>query len=112
MGMRTILLVGLVALTAGCAGPSVKEYAAPDGTTVKAVKCPSDPQKCYQAASDSCPERTYQIISSESHAGGLAADVLPGPVTWYGFTYACGPSDGKLASVPFQGQQFTPPPRR
>ena len=50
------------------------------------------------------------MISSESHAGGLVADVLPGPVTWYGMTYTCGPSDGKMPEFKFAGQQYTPPP--
>jgi hypothetical protein len=37
------------------------------------------------------------------------ADVLPGPVTWYGMTYACGPSDGRMPDFKFVGQQYVPP---
>jgi hypothetical protein len=40
-------------------------------------------------------EARIKILNSESHAGGLLADILPGPVTWYTMTYVCGASDGK-----------------
>lgn len=49
------------------------------------------------------------MLDSESHAGGLVADVLPGPVTWYGMTFACGPSDGRMPSFAFRGQTYRPP---
>jgi hypothetical protein len=51
---------------------------------------------------------SYQVLDSESHAGGLLADILPGPVTWYGMTYSCGPSDGRLPSFAFKGQHDLP----
>jgi hypothetical protein len=47
---------------------------------------------------------SYQIVESESHAGGLFADIFPGPVTWYA-CYTCGPSDGYLADFPFRGSR-------
>ena len=43
-----------------------------------------------------CRGGSYQILDSESHAGGLLIDAIPGPVTWYTMTYTCGPSDGRL----------------
>ena len=102
-------LVSLAAL-AGCSTPAVTEFASPDGSKIKTVKCVSDAQKCFASAAQSCPgEGTYRVVSSESHAGGIFADVLPGPVTWYGMTYACGPSDGKMPEFRLQGQQYTPP---
>jgi hypothetical protein len=95
---------------ASCAAPSVSEYKAPDGTSVKTVKCTSDAAKCFNVAAQSCPEPgTYRVVSSHSNAGGLIADILPGPVTWYSMTYACGASDGKMPDFKFVGQQFTPP---
>src|SRR5262249_13549150 len=39
---------------------------------------------------------SYQILYSDIHPGGLLADILPGPVTWYTMSYVCGPSDGKI----------------
>lgn len=109
--MRSILLLAIAGVLAGCVSANVREFAAPDGTKGKTVKCNSDVQKCFAAASESCGSGTYQVISSESHAGGLLADVLPGPVTWYGMTYVCGSSDGKMPSFTYQGQSYSPPPQ-
>lgn len=101
------LTFGLVS----CAAPSVKEFKAPDGTSVKTVKCTSESSKCFVAASQSCGgDGTYRVISSESHAGGIAADFIPGPVTWYAMTYVCGPSDGKMPEFKWAGPVYTPPP--
>jgi hypothetical protein len=38
----------------------------------------------------------YQVIESESHPGRLLENTMPGPVTWYGMTYQCGPYEGKM----------------
>src|SRR5258708_40052802 len=103
--LRLVAVLAAVAI-AGCASGSIKEFRAPDGTSVKTAKCPSDPAKCFALASQSCPDGgIYRVVGSESHAGGLLADVLPGPVTWYGMTYICGPSDGKMPDFKFGGQQ-------
>ena len=108
--LKLIPLLSITLLSA-CATSTVKEFQAPDGTAVKTVKCTSDTTKCFALASQSCPNGgTYRALSSESHAGGLLADVLPGPVTWFGMTFACGPSDGKMPDFKFAGQQYTPPP--
>jgi len=110
MKSRTIPLVA-AALMAGCATTTVKEYQAPDGTSIKTVKCTSDPTKCFEQASKSCSNGgSYRVISSESHAGGLIADLMPGPITWYSMTFACGPSDAKMPDFKFTGERFTPPP--
>ncbi len=110
--MRVHYLLRLAVTTVvlgGCASAPA-EFQAPDGTKLKMVKCSSDKQECFVAASQSCAAGgTYRVISSESHAGGLLADVMPGPVTWYGMTYACGPSDGKMPDFKFQGQQYVAP---
>jgi hypothetical protein len=102
----------VIALSAtGCATTSVQEYQAPDGTTVKTVKCVSENSKCFAQATQSCSGNgTYRVISSESHAGGMLADLVPGPVTWYSITYACGPSDGKMPEFKFTGERYVPPP--
>ncbi|MDZ4201384.1 MAG: hypothetical protein U1C96_04460 [Gallionella sp.] len=110
MKFQSIFLVAAL-LLAGCTTTNVKEYQAPDGTSIKTVKCTSDPSKCFEQASQSCSsEGSYRVISSESHAGGLIADIFPGPVTWYSMTYACGPSDGKMPDFKFTGERYTPPP--
>lgn len=109
--MNRYSLLLLVAALAACATTSVQEFKAPDGTSVKTVKCTSDPAKCFAVASQSCPnDGTYRVISSESHAGGIAADIIPGPVTWYAITYACGLSDGRIPDFKWVGPQYTSPP--
>ena len=110
MFTRIFVTLFSIASLVGCASPAVKEFQGPDGSKVKTVKCTSDPQKCFELASQSCPNGgTYRVLSSESHAGGMLADWIPGPVTWYGMTYACGASDGKLPEFKHQGQRYTPP---
>jgi hypothetical protein len=83
-------------------------FIGPSGKPVYKTSCKSSTADCYQEASRYC-RGAYQIVSSESHAGGLFADLIPGPVTWYSMSYACGPSDGRLASFPFRGRQYQAP---
>ncbi len=109
--MKSLLALPLIGISAGCATTSVSQFQAPDGTASKTVKCSSDATKCFAAATQSCPgDGTYRVIGSAGRAGGLAADVLPGPVTWYYMTYVCGPSDGVMPEFKFTGQQYVPPP--
>lgn len=116
--MKFFATIFSLVFLAGCATSTVSEFRGPDGSTVKSIKCTSDPQKCFVAATQSCPNGTYRVISSESHAGGAFADLIPGPVTWYGMSYSCGPSDGKMPDFKFQGPRDTPlvmpssPPQR
>ena len=109
--MKILLLLVPIVLVYGCASPAVSEFKSPDGVSIKKVKCTSDPTKCFTTASVSCPsEGTYRVISSQSNAGGFALDLIPGPVTWYAMTFACGPSDGKMPDFKFVGQQYIPEP--
>lgn len=111
VNMKIIFLHILIGLLSGCATASVSEFRAPDGTAIKTVKCTSDPTKCFELASQSCPtDGVYRVISSKSNAGGLAADIIPGPVTWYYMTFSCGPSDGVLPDFKFVGSRYSPPP--
>ena len=77
-------------------------------STVICVRAPSA-RRCYEQATRDCRGGPYQILDSESQAGGLLADILPGPVAWYTMSYACGPSDGRLAAFPFRGPRYKPP---
>lgn len=111
--MKNIIFAcaAFILVLSGCATTSVSEYKTPDGTAVKTVKCTTDTAKCFAQASKSCSDGgTYRVISSESHAGGILADLFPGPVTWYSMTYACGSSDGKMPEFKFTGDHYTPPP--
>jgi hypothetical protein len=107
---RIPLLLAAGLFVAGCETTSISQFQSPDGAAIKTVKCTSDPAKCFSAATQSCPgEGTYHVVSSQSRAGGIAADVIPGPVTWYYMTFVCGPSDGKMPDFKFAGQQYVPP---
>jgi hypothetical protein len=98
-------------LIAGCATTKVSDLRAPDGTNMKTVKCSSDSQKCFASAIESCKETNglYKVVASHSNAGGTVADLFPGPVTWYGMTYVCGASDGKMPEFQFRGQPYVAP---
>ncbi len=109
--LKTILSLLVSAIAASCATTNVSQFQSPDGSVVKTVKCNTDRAKCFAAATASCPGTgTYRVLSSESRAGGIAADLMPGPVTWYYMTFACGPSDGKMPDFKFAGQPYVPPP--
>lgn len=109
--MKTRYLSIALVLIAGCASTKVSDLRAPDGTSMKTVKCAGDSQKCFVSATESCSESKglYRVVSSHSNAGGTVADIFPGPVTWYGMTYVCGPSDGKMPEFKFRGQPYVEP---
>jgi hypothetical protein len=103
-----LLCIAAIGLS-GCmetAGPS---FNGPSGAALNTAKCSQSSVGCLQKASQVCGGQ-YSVVDSESHSGGLLADVLPGPVTWYGMTYQCGPSDGKMPTFAFRGQQFVDSP--
>ena len=113
MRFWNIAAAGLVAVVtsglSGCmetAGPALN---GPSGKPLSTAKCSYSSSGCLQQASQACAG-PYQVLDSESHAGGLVADILPGPVTWYTLTYQCGPSDGKMPTFAFRGQQFVDSP--
>lgn len=98
----------LVAL-ALMAHPAIAEsFRAPDGSILSVAKCKSSSTDCLRQASRSC-DGPYQVLDSESHAGGLFADAIPGPVTWYSMAYRCGPSDGAMPAFQFRGPTYRPP---
>jgi hypothetical protein len=101
------MLIGAFVALSDCNSPSSSSFVGPSGEQVQSVKCTQSPQGCYDEASKIC-KGPYQVLDSESHAGGEFADVLPGPVTWYGMSFSCGKSDGRLASFAFRGQPYVP----
>lgn len=108
--MKATVCIAIAVLVSACAATSVNQVRAPDGTSLMTVKCSADSAKCFAAATDSCTAPgTYRVVSSASRAGGIAADLIPGPVTWYYMTYVCGPSDGRMPDFAFQGQTYVPP---
>ena len=103
-----ILFFALGALSA-CASSNGEDIPGPSGKPLKETKCNGSPTACLKTAAASC-KGPYQVIDSSSNAGGIFADVLPGPVTWYRMRYQCGPSDGRMPTFAFRGQSYTPPP--
>lgn len=115
---RSVLLALVASCLCGCMTEQ-SSFTAPSGATVSKAKCSASPNGCFQEASKTC-SGPYQVIDSESHAGGALADLVPGPVTWYSMTYQCGPSNGQMPTFAFRGapvvvrpvvfQQALPPP--
>lgn len=101
------LLLTSAALS-GCVS-SQEPIQGPSGQTIQETKCNGSPNACLKAAAKEC-KGPYQVIDSSSNAGGLVADIFPGPVTWYRMTYQCGKSDGRMPTFQFRGQSYTPPP--
>jgi hypothetical protein len=95
----------LIFFMTACVKPSSESYVGPSGKTISSVKCTSSPKGCFVEANKIC-KGSYAVISSESHAGGLIADIIPGPVKWYGMTFQCGKPNGKQPKFPFEGQRY------
>lgn len=106
--IRIIAAVGLSASLSACQTASTDSFTGPTGAQVQSTKCSQSPQACFKTASATC-KGPYQVIDSHSNAGGLVADLIPGPVTWYSMTYQCGRSDGAFPKFPFRGSTYSAP---
>jgi hypothetical protein len=100
--MRVTTMVATAIVLSGCVAASTERFVAPDGAQALTTKCSQAPTACLQEATATC-RGTYRVLDSYSKAGGLAADVLPGPVTWYYMTYSCGQADGAFPQFPLRG---------
>lgn len=111
MGAFKVLLqlMAIVLWVSACEPSRPVSFAGPDGATVQKVKCKGEQGQCFSQASEMCGRGSYQVVDSESHAGGWLADVFPGPVTWYSLTFQCGPSDGRMPDFPFEGPEYVAP---
>jgi len=104
-----MVLIVFVWPLAGCVSSTSDSIPGPSGIAMTEAKCSGSPRGCMKQAADMC-KGPYQVIDSSSNAGGIVADVLPGPVTWYRMSFQCGKSDGRMPTFPFRGQQYSPPP--
>jgi hypothetical protein len=78
---KSMMLFASMALLAGCnIGPQVKSYTGPTGEKVSTVRCTRETSPCFEKASEACNGKSYRVTNSYRNAGGLFADVLPGPV--------------------------------
>lgn len=81
---------GILATLLACGGGSTSHVTAPDGKPALKVKCKGDRADCLEMAGVSCGTSGYHILSEDAHSGGLAADLLPGPVPWWTMVVKCG----------------------
>ena len=90
----------------GCsATPKVKSYIGPTGEKISTIRCTRDTSPCFEKASEVCNGGSYRVTDSYRNAGGLWADVFPGPVTWYTMSIICGSSDGLMPTFPIRGSE-------
>lgn len=80
----------------------------PDGRPIHQTTCQGSNADCYQEARQTC-KGNYQVLDSNSTSGGIFADAMPGPITWYRMTYACGATNGAVARFPHQGGIYEGP---
>lgn len=106
---KYLFLTCACAILSACVQPQQTTAIGPSGQAMQTAKCSQSPSGCYQKASETC-SGPYQVLDSYSKSGGLVADIIPGPVTWYYMTYQCGRGDGAAPTFPFRGQQYTPIP--
>ena len=86
----------------------IEHITSPSGFVVNYTKCARKASICMNRTAQYC-NGPYQVIDSESHAGGAFADTIPGPVTWYSMVFLCGKSDGRFPKFEFRGPQFQMP---
>ena len=105
---RAVALLAALVL-GGCSSAQESSVVGPSGRQMHIAKCNQSPTACYKSASDTC-SGPYRVLDSYSKAGGLVADAMAGPVTWYYMTYECGQGDGVTPTFAFRGQQYVPAP--
>ena len=67
------------------------------------IDCRSDTAKCLNEAAEICDKSDYKVVNSWSNAGGLLADLIPGPYTWYHMEIVCGLPNDKQPTFEFRG---------
>src|SRR5262249_8026577 len=100
--MLRLLLLSTAGVSLSACTTTGDAFTTPSGPTANTAKSNNSRDACFKKASQTCGG-PYQVLESESHAGGALADLFPGPVTWYVMTYQCGPSDGRLPEFAFRG---------
>lgn len=106
---RFFVVFACAAALSGCVSSSSEDIQGPSGATVHQAKCTGNSNGCLKTASQIC-KGPYQVLDSSSNAGGVIADIMPGPVTWYRMSFQCGKSDGRMPTFAFRGQSYRPPP--
>ncbi len=84
----------------------VVAFAAPALAEEHRASCKGNSRDCLHAAKKTCGG-TFTPTASESHAGGLASDKIPGPVMWYSMQFKCG-GKGGTPKFAFNGPAYVP----
>jgi len=82
---------------------------APDGRDALEVKCKSDRANCLEEAGADCGASGYYVMSEDSHSGGWAIDLMPGPVPWWTMLVRCGRAPEGYVAPPVAAASVTPP---
>ena len=106
--MKIVVAAVLIVAVSGCVPEEPTTFATPSGRSAHTVRCIGDSGQCMQKAAATCSGR-YQVLDSYSNAGGLVADIIPGPVIWSTLTFACGATDGQIPTFPFRGERMSMP---
>jgi len=83
-------LSGMSIVLSGCAGNGEVVRASAYGEAAYKTKCTNTPESCIEDAYKRCNGGTFSTIYSDAHSGGIIADFIPGPTTWYALTFKCG----------------------
>ena len=105
--MKTLIIAACLMVSTPALA-DVTSFRGPAGQTVYKTTCKIDESECYQDAAAVCG-KSYQVLGSESHSGGILADLFPGPIKYYSMSFACGASDGRIAQFPHHGPYYQPP---
>ena len=86
--MKKILLLLSLLLVVGCVSSSGSAFVSPEGESIYYTKCNVSEEGCLKDIAENCPSG-YNTINTETHMGGILADLIPGPVRWWSITYSC-----------------------
>jgi hypothetical protein len=75
------------------------------------VKCKVTSKKCVDRARGVCGGH-FNVLHSESHAGGLLGDKTPGPIRWYTLVYECPNSKYGDPEFSYHGSYSDPEPEQ
>jgi hypothetical protein len=100
----------LILATLLACGGGAKHMTASDGRAAIKIKCKSERTNCLVEASAACGSSGYHVLDEESHSGGIAADILPGPVPWWTMMVRCGQAPADHLEPPKAAPSITPLP--
>ena len=88
MKKTSLTLSILLLLVVGCASTGDSAFVGPEGESIYFTKCNVSQEGCLKEIAEHCPSG-YNTINTETHMGGILADLIPGPVRWWSITYSC-----------------------